>query len=136
MRYFGCLRKPGHHLFRPDGRSMSGFEARSERWPEPSSLDANPLLLPIQEQAGRAICTYLPAINVTVLAWWGSPFDSRPKVNSAVLIRGLYSGPQVWEHFCSAFRELAEELTPPEIVVDHARMYAVDIVDVSPEGGE
>lgn len=79
--------------------------------PDASDLDANQLILPSPEVKGNGAITYLPAIDRTVFAWWGSPWDSRPKVNSAILDHGRLNLATLWQHFAQQFPPIHAALT-------------------------
>lgn len=86
--YFGCNEQSGHHLIDRHGRHIGHHDAERFRIPRDHDLDGGPMFLPDPEKVGTGALTYLPACDVTVLAWWGSPWDKRGKVNTAVLVRG------------------------------------------------
>ena len=84
------------------------------RIPSPRDLDCSSMLLP-PENVGAGSLTYLPACNITVLAWWGSPFDARPGANNAILIRGQFSLNSLWHEFTKSFPTLAPKLECPVV---------------------
>lgn len=112
--YFGCWEQAGHHLRDRSGRSIGDHESTRLRIPRDFDLDGGPLFLPHPERVGRGAVTYLPACNVTVLAWWGSPWDKRGAVNSAVILRGRHDADGAWTAFTEAFPRLASQLMKPE----------------------
>jgi len=76
--------------------------------PRPHQLDGGQLFLPRLERKGDACLTYLPAPDRTVLAWWGSPFDERGAVNSAIITEGNVSAEECWQRFVDQFSDLAQ----------------------------
>lgn len=114
--YFGCWKEPGHYLWVPPGRRASRLEERD--YLAPKELDCNLIFLP-PEVVGCGALTLLPGCRKTVLAWWGSPYDRRGKVNSAIIVRGIIANPvTVWQSFRTLFPEL-KEVTPPTWVETH-----------------
>ena len=114
--YFGCWGRAGHFLFDP-----SKQEPRGQNYyllPRAEDIDASPMFLPHPERKGAGALTYLPAIDLTILAWWGNPWDNRGKVNSAVLLRGRHDVDLVWSEFQMAFLSLAAQLTKPAVAQD------------------
>lgn len=84
--------------------------------PRDHNLDGTPIFLPFPERVGEGALTYLPGTDRTVLAWWGSPFDSRGKVNNTIICAGRLSAGEVWLAFGSAFPALVMKLTFPSVV--------------------
>jgi hypothetical protein len=84
--------------------------------PRGRELDGGPLFLPRPEKNGDGALTFLPAPNLTILAWWGSPFDTRGAVNNAIITSGLQSAETCWARFCVAFPLLSAKLKFPTIV--------------------
>lgn len=118
--YFGCNGKPGHYLFDQYGRGLDGHRADHLMLPRDSCLDGSPVFLP-PEKVGIGALTYLPANDRTVLAWWGSPWDKRGRVNTAVIVTGKHTADQVWEQFVRFMPAIAEHLKMPTIVAgEHA----------------
>lgn len=106
--FFGCNEQSGHHLYpRVDFNTQLYHVSRA--------IDGCPMLLP-PESIGAGALTYLPAIDMTDLAWWGSPWDSRPGVNNHVLVRGQHDADAVWKAFEVAFPRLAQKLQRPSVV--------------------
>lgn len=99
----------------PGGRNPNRLEIQN--LPSIPQLDASKLFLPSPEQIGVGCLTYLPAMNLSVLAWWGNnPWDDRPKVNSAIIVEGYHSDANaLWDHFSKHFPELAERLKQPVV---------------------
>jgi hypothetical protein len=89
------------------------------RVPAAATLDGTPIFLPYPERAGNGALTYLPANDRSILAWWGgSPWDSRPGVNSAIIVAGRASVAEIWARFVTAFPQLAADLgSPPSNVL-------------------
>lgn len=114
IAYFGCWNESGHYLRMAGRRRLTRSEERL--LPRPEHLDGSILFLPRPEKVGIGAITYLPAPNLTVLAWWGNPFDTRGAVNSAVIVSGhVRSLDAIWGSFKKHFPELAENLSRPEI---------------------
>jgi hypothetical protein len=114
--YWGCWGAPGHFLYAPGKQTVHDFECERLRVPRDYMLDASWLFLPQPELVGRGARTYLPACDRTILAWWGSPWDLRGKVNAAVIVDGVHSADVCWERFRRYFPELAAQLTRPDVV--------------------
>lgn len=113
--YFGCQNQAGHHLRDRTGRSIGDHDSVRLRIPRDFDLDGGPLFLPFPERKGQGAITYLPACDITVLAWWGNPWDSRGAVNTAVLMRGKHDYDSVWRAFEEAFPSLAPKLPRPQL---------------------
>lgn len=114
--YFGCWEQAGHHMRDSSRRSISQHEAARLGIPSDHDLDGGPMFLPQPERKGIGMLTYLPACNVTVLAWWGSPWDQRGAVNAAVLVRGQHDADAVWQAFEVAYPSLAPKLQRPTLL--------------------
>ena len=115
--YFGCWNEAGHFLWAPGRRSIYDHEVRDMVIPTPGDLDGSKLLLPHPEKTGTGCITYLPAINRTVLAWWGSPWDKRGAVNAAFITNGDLGEIAMWQRFARYFPELSAVIDQP--TVDH-----------------
>lgn len=102
--FFGCWNESGHHLW--DVRRGHVRNPERLRIPADTDLDGGPMFLP-PERLGDGALTYLPACNVTILAWWGSPWDGRGKVNNAIVARGFHSDDEVWVAFERLYPSLA-----------------------------
>lgn len=113
--FWGCNLGAGHYLWRDDHDTWLDFDAERLGLPTPSQLDATRLFLPRPEQKGEGMLTYLPAPNLTVLAWWGSPFDKRGAVNSAVIVGGKLGAYEVWAAFEQRFPRLAPQVPKPTL---------------------
>lgn len=114
--YFGCNERAGHHLHRAGHwRTIDYHEAQTMRVPSAEAMDGGAIFLPYPEQRGLGALTYLPANDLTVLAWWGSPWDSRGAVNTAVMVRGQHDVDAVWAAFEQAFPLIAPKLSRPEV---------------------
>lgn len=114
--FFGCLGRAGHFLHRAGHwRTLDYHEAQKMRVPSDSALDGGASFLPLPECRGEGALTYLPANDLTVLAWWGSPWDNRGAVNSAVMVRGKHDADAVWSAFEQAFPEFAPKIERPRI---------------------
>lgn len=111
--YFGCWGKAGHHLRDASKHSLGQHESDRLRIPRDFDLDGGPVFLPHPERVGSGALTYLPACNITVLAWWGSPWDKRGAVNSAILVRGQHDADAAWEAFQERFPQLSVALQKP-----------------------
>jgi len=115
IAYFGCWKGAGHFLFSSGWQSLRDFNATQMRIPLPQYLDGTGLFLPTKERVGDACITYLPAPHRTVLAWWGSPFDTRGAVNCAVITDGDRSMGEVWEAFKDSFPDPEGLITRPTL---------------------
>lgn len=114
--YFGCYFESGHYLRSSPNRTIDRYEADRLRVPRVEALDGGYLFLPHPERVGNGALTYLPASDRTVLAWWGSPWDSRPNVNSAIIVEGHANFADVWARFAHRYPELASKLAMPNVV--------------------
>jgi hypothetical protein len=117
--FWGCNGDTGHYLWSPRGK-VSDLECERLNFPTRGQLDCNPMLLPHPERFGDAALTYLPAIDRTVVAWWGNRWDKRPKTNNAILIAGRANEIVCGQKFRAAFPLLAEKLPLPKIVRGNA----------------
>jgi hypothetical protein len=115
IAFFGCWRKAGHFLWFPGWQQKRDFEIDNLNFPREHVLDASILFLPRPEQAGIGMRTYLPAPNKTIFAWWGSPWDSRPGVNSALIVEGNRTLDEAWEQFNLSFPQ--SELIQKPIII-------------------
>jgi hypothetical protein len=115
--YFGCWRQAGHFLWLPgwDRTSTRDFEIERLKIPKETQLDASILFLPRPEQKGMGMATYLPAPDRTVFAWWGSPFDNRGQVNSALIVEGKKGFDETWELFRAKFPDPENRISKPMI---------------------
>jgi hypothetical protein len=113
--YFGCHERAGHFIW---GRYGQVREFDRERWKYPSaaSLDASVIFLPRPEKVGTGALTYLPAADKTILAWWGSPWDTRGNVNAALIAIGRLSADDCWARFEVRLPQIAKHLTKPLVV--------------------
>lgn len=111
--YFGCKDRAGHHLHASSGRSVSYHDAPRLR--VPCMMDGDAAFLPYPEKIGEGALTYLPANDLTILAWWGNPWDSRPGVNNSVMVRGRHDLDAVWSVFEQTFHDLAPKLKKPNV---------------------
>jgi len=117
IAYFGCWGDTGHYLWMPGKHRPSRPE--EESLPRAGALDGSIMFLPQPEQVGTGAITYLPAPNLTVLAWWGNPWDKRGAVNSAVIVTGNVPRLEVlWGAFEKAFPDLASQLERPVLSGD------------------
>jgi hypothetical protein len=114
--FFGCWDEAGHYLKFWDRRTVRDFDADRMMVPHAGVLDGSFLFLPRPEKVGNGALTYLPATNRTILAWWGSPWDGRGAVNSAIIVSGKATSEECWRRFMAAFPDLARRLTRPLIV--------------------
>jgi len=113
IAYFGCWGEAGHYLWAPGKQRLWD---RNE-WPRDYHLDGGILFLPLPERAGYGAITFLPVPGITVLAWWGSPWDKRRAVNSAVMVRGNVPAlDAIWAAFAKSFPELAAQLQKPVLL--------------------
>lgn len=115
--FFGCWGGVGHFLF--DKGKNTIHDPEREKLPRDSDLDGSRLFLPYPEQVGFGRCTYLPALNVTVLSWWNRVIDERGAVNSHVIVRGNYETGTMWNIFLHQFPEVAKLHTKPIIAVTY-----------------
>ena len=111
--FFGCWNASGHFL--RDQAKQLVRDAKRLRIPSDIVLDGGPMFLP-PEKVGTGALTYLPACDITLLAWWGNPFDTRPGTNNAILIRGAYGRDSMWHEFSQAFPTLAPKLERPIVL--------------------
>ncbi len=115
--FFGCWGDAGHFLWNPDKSWVSDRDVRRLSLPTAGDLDGSDLFLPRPEVIGHGAMTYLPAPNLTVLAWWGgSPWDSRPNVNNAIITTGEFNDLVLWNLFTRYFEELAGLMKRPDVV--------------------
>ncbi len=118
--YFGCWGAAGHYLWLPNKNTLYRHESDKLSIPSAEKLDATALFLPHPEKVGAGVITYLPAPNLTVLAWWGNnPWDERGKVNSAVITNGDVGEIALWQRFVRYFPDLSEKLKQPLLTGDH-----------------
>lgn len=101
--YWGCLGDSGHHLHSPDRGLVRPFECERFRIPTAGQMDGGCAFLPHSKTIGVACLTYLPGPDRTILAWWGSPWDSRPGVNSAIITEGNVDADECWRRFVTTF---------------------------------
>lgn len=113
--YFGCWNEAGHFLWGPGRRSIRDYDAEKLRIPTGYQLDGTQLFLPRPEKIGTGCVTYLPAMDCTVLAWWGSPWDSRGAVNAAFITNGDLGEIAMWQRFVRYFPELSAQLKQPVV---------------------
>lgn len=106
--YFGCWRRPGHFLYRPDGLTTS--------WPGLRNQELDCILCP-QDKAqpeGSAALSVRPG-EFTVLSFWDRTGDSRMNSNSNFVMSGEHdfdsavqtareAFPEVWERICFEVR--------------------------------
>ena len=112
--YFGCWKQAGHFLHKPGMHSLYDHERREMNIPSASDLDGSKLFLPQPEKVGTGCVTYLPAMNRTILAWWGSPWDQRGAVNAAFITNGEMNGAGLmWQRFIHYFPELSDQIERP-----------------------
>lgn len=115
--YFGCWGEPGHYLRWTNRLSVRDFDCDRFAIPRPSDLDASCLFLPRPEVPGHGALTYLPAPDLTILAWWDRTFDQRGKCNAAIIVDGKLTADQCWSRFAAAYVNLAPKLKMPIICV-------------------
>lgn len=84
--------------------------------PRPSMLDGGIAFLPQPEEPGVGALTYLPAPNLTILAWWESAFDGRPGCNMALIGNGYGTAASLWNQFAAAAPDVVAHLTMPQVV--------------------
>jgi hypothetical protein len=116
--FFGCWGDAGHHLRDPLKRMVR--DPDRIRIPSDRVLDGGPMFLPPVQQKIGAL-TYLPACDITVLAWWGNPWDTRGGVNNAVLVRGQHTLDSAWAAFEEEIPTLAAKLTKPNVPLPQSR---------------
>jgi hypothetical protein len=114
--YFGCWDQAGHFLWEPNHQHMRDFDADRLLIPRGRDLDASLVFLPKPEKVACGAVTYLPANDRTVLAWWGSPWDNRGAVNSAIIVSGKASAEDCWQRFDATFPALARQLKMPTTI--------------------
>ncbi|HLF10632.1 MAG TPA: hypothetical protein VJA26_05410 [Gammaproteobacteria bacterium] len=116
IAFFGCNGRAGHFLWESPHEQLRDFECDQLGFPKSWHLDGGPLFLPRPERVGEGMLTHLPAPNITILAWWGSPFDKRGAVNSAIIVSGnVRSIDAIWFAFEKGFPELAKQLQRPVV---------------------
>ena len=114
--FFGCWDDAGHFLWNQHKQWVADYEIKEWRLPTAKDLDASELFLP-PEKVGTGALTYLPAPNLTVLAWWGNnPWDQRGKVNNAVITNGDTGETAIWQLFARYFPELEKQLKRPAMI--------------------
>lgn len=111
--FWGCWDRPGHYLWTPYKSTLRDFEADRQLVPRANYLDATIMFLPKDERVGTGALTYLPGIDRTILAWWGSPFDTRGKVNSALIADGQLTLDAIWHRFSQLYPDLEPKLQRP-----------------------
>jgi len=124
IAFFGCWGNPGHYLWLPGKNSLYPNEHRLKELnlPSPLLLDGSILFLPQPESIGLGALTYLPAMNRTILAWWGNPWDDRGQTNNAIVIEGHCEESSLWNQFELSFPELVKPdvdgnmLSKPKII--------------------
>lgn len=78
-------------------------------WLTPQQLDRSKIYLPPARLQHRARLTRLVRMDLSVLAWWGSPFSKDPDANTALQVRGNLGADQIWRLFNLRQKELAEQ---------------------------
>jgi hypothetical protein len=111
--HWGCRNRPGHFLTFPDGRMLRPAEYKELRVPTPAQLDGTDLFLPRPEKQGFGALTYLPASDLTILAWWEGKFDGRGGCNMALILSGRATAEECWQRFQAAMPSIAAQLQPP-----------------------
>ena len=81
--------------------------------PTAGNLDGSLLFLPRPEKTGTGCITYLPSIDRTILAWWGSPWDQRGAVNAAFITNGDLGEVAMWQRFVRYFPDLSAKISQP-----------------------
>ena len=115
--YFGCWGAAGHYLWWPNMNSLDYHESEKRSLPTADQLDGTRLFLPHPEKVGTGAITYLPAPNLTVLAWWGNnPWDDRGKVNNAIITNGDTGETVIWQLFARHFPKLEKQMKRPVIL--------------------
>lgn len=117
--FFGCWGESGHYMFLPSRQHLNDTRCKQSNIPCAHDLDGSHLFLPVPETQDHGRLTYLPAMNVTVLSWWNSLFDSRPGVNSHFIYRSEVSVSSMWHMFKHFYPELAKVHTKPIIGVTY-----------------
>ena len=115
MVYFGCWNEAGHFLWNKGWRRLRRHDREKLNIPREETLDCSPLLLPLPERVGIGVLTYLPAPNMTVLAWWGSKFDDRGKVNCAVIANSNMTLDELWNKFKQEFPDPNNYIMKPTL---------------------
>lgn len=117
--FFGCINRAGHFLWLPNMQRIGDAEARKMNIPTAGQLDGTCFFLPHPEKIGSGHITYLPAPNLTILAWWGNnPWDNRGAVNSAIITNGRLGEIGIWGRFERHFTELSTKLKRPLLTGD------------------
>jgi hypothetical protein len=111
IAFFGCWGGAGHFMRTPDRQTVHDCERAGI--PKDSDLDGSRLFLPYPENPGEGRLTYLPALNVTVLSWWNRVIDTRPAVNSHLIVRQETRLDTMWAIFVHKFPDLAALHTKP-----------------------
>lgn len=117
--FFGCINRAGHYLWLPNLNKISESEAHNMKVPTARQLDNTCFFLPRPEKVGTSQLTYLPAPDLSVLAWWGNnPWDKRGAVNSAIITNGELGTVAMWQRFVRYFPDLSVELSVPQTTGD------------------
>ena len=117
--YWGCWGAAGHFLHNHSKHTLrDGLETKWFNVPTDHQLDATGIFLPREERHGDGCLTYLPAMDLQVLAWWGNnPWDTRGAVNQAILLREpgrpKWTFDQLWARFEIYYPELSKQLPKP-----------------------
>lgn len=117
LLYFGCWGQAGHYLFDRNKRSI--YDSRAEGLPfNHEALDGSSVFLPNPERRGIGALTHVVRGDdaYTVFAWWGSPFDTRGRVNAAIIASGWDSADELWRRFSIVYEPLAKLLSKPIIL--------------------
>ena len=119
IAFYGCWGEPGHYLWLPGKQLLSDRDIKKQklRIPPSAQLDGSSLFLPLPEAVGKGALTHLPALDITILAWWGSPFDTRGEVNNAIISTSIWGETEMWNQFQEDFPELSKKLERPSIVM-------------------
>lgn len=116
LLYFGCWDRAGHFLFDRNGSTIH-YSLSHELPFRPVDLDGSSFFLPHPERVGKGALTHVVRNDeaYTVLAWWGSPFDTRGAVNAAIISNGWDDAANLWQRFTFVYPDLAAKLTFPDL---------------------
>lgn len=112
LLYFGCWDRAGHFLYDRNGNRPQNLPRSAI--PE-TEMDGSKVFLPQPEKVGTGKLTHVISggLCTTVLAWWGSPFDSRGAVCAVIQCDGWCTGEDLWTRFALVYKDLAPKLTKP-----------------------
>lgn len=116
LAFFGCnSRDSGHVIITPNQfYGINDMQCQKLGIPFARELDGSTLLLPKPERHNEGCLTRLPALYRTVIAWWGSPWDTRPGANNMIIAKGVEDDFEtIWRQFELAFPLVASHFDKP-----------------------